>query len=345
MCCFITPFAYVCNAKDSNYGTDVETDNEDGNSISDMGGVGGRSSQLQKQGEVTNAAMPEEISRAMGEVQQVRKAIDRNNAIKRSIAKRLRNNQKKSESFREELTHKITSSEFRELMELEYRIGKLELDNMELEQSRIVHDTIVRGKDLTIQKLQLQLAQRDAVIVHQQQVLQANHIKDECLDKHIQDLESAKEHSCMTEGFDTLRSGQFRLLNCASDSDLASIATTTSRGSVKGSPILNHSASNLHDDIDVSNRVDSRISICSTVVPSAPPSPSSGRGSSLGFGVVSPIPYAQTGMEDESAVLDSTRELPRKQQIALVSKPKRPAHEFFRILLLSRNFINQSLRC
>jgi hypothetical protein len=289
-----------------------------------MAGVGGRSSQLQKLGEVANAAMPEEISRAMGEVQQVRKAIDRNNAIKRSIAKRLRNNQKKSESFREELMHKITSSEFRELMELEYRIGKLELDNMELEQSRIVHDTIVRGKDLTIQKLQLQLAQRDAVIAHQQQVLQANHIKDECLDKHIQDLESAKENSCMAEGFDTLRSGQFRLLNCASDSDVASIATT-SRGSVKGSLMLNHSASNLHDDIDVSNRVDSRLSICSTVVPSAPPSPLSGRGSSLGFGVVSPIPYAQTGMEDESAVLDSTRELPRKQQIALVSKPKLPS--------------------
>lgn len=49
-------------------------------------------------------------------------------------------------------------------MKLQYRIGKLELDNMELEQSRIVHESAMRGKDLTIQKLQLQvlelLAQR-----------------------------------------------------------------------------------------------------------------------------------------------------------------------------------------
>lgn len=42
-------------------------------------------------------------------------------------------------------------------MKLQYRIGKLELDNMELEQSRIVHDSAMRGKDLTIQKLQLQV--------------------------------------------------------------------------------------------------------------------------------------------------------------------------------------------
>ena len=67
---------------------------------------------------------------------------------------------------------KITSEDRQELMELEYRIGKLELgttirysgslnsfltENMELEQSRIVHESLVRGKDLTIQKLQLQL--------------------------------------------------------------------------------------------------------------------------------------------------------------------------------------------
>jgi hypothetical protein len=270
----------------------------------------------------------------MDEVQQVRKAIDRNNAMKRSIAKRLRNNEKKSEKFREELMHKITSSEFRELMELEYRIGKLELDNMELEQSRIVHETIVRGKDLTIQKLQLQLAQRDALIAHQQQVLETHDIKDEGLEKHHQKLDAAKENSCMAEGFDTLRSGQFRLLNCASD-DLVSLAPT-SRGSPHGSLSTNTSASNLHHpasnygrDVDTASRADSRLSICSTVVPSLPPSPSSRAGSSLGFGVVSPIPYAQTGMDDESAMLDTTRELPRdlnlkqqnprKQQNASVS--------------------------
>lgn len=32
-------------------------------------------------------------------------------------------------------------------------MGKLELENMELEQHRIVHESILKGKDLTIQKL------------------------------------------------------------------------------------------------------------------------------------------------------------------------------------------------
>jgi len=49
---------------------------------------------------------------------------------------------------------------------MEYRIGKLELENMELEQSRTVHDSISRGKDLTIQKLKLQLrVSRDCVFI------------------------------------------------------------------------------------------------------------------------------------------------------------------------------------
>lgn len=51
----------------------------------------------------------------------------------------------------------ITGEDRNQLMKLQYRIGKLELDNMELAQSRIVHESAMRGKDLTIQKLQLQV--------------------------------------------------------------------------------------------------------------------------------------------------------------------------------------------
>lgn len=51
----------------------------------------------------------------------------------------------------------MTGEDRNQLMKLQYRIGKLELDNMELEQSRIVHESAMRGKDLTIQKLQLQV--------------------------------------------------------------------------------------------------------------------------------------------------------------------------------------------
>jgi hypothetical protein len=54
---------------------------------------------------------------------------------------------------RAELSTKITGEDRRELMELQYQVGRLELENMELEQHRIVHESILKGKDLTIQKL------------------------------------------------------------------------------------------------------------------------------------------------------------------------------------------------
>lgn len=55
--------------------------------------------------------------------------------------------------LRAELSNKITGEDRRELMELQYQVGRLELENMELEQHRIVHESILKGKDLTIQKL------------------------------------------------------------------------------------------------------------------------------------------------------------------------------------------------
>ena len=77
-----------------------------------------------------------EVKGAWHEVVQLRKAIDKNNNTKRTIAKRLRSNEKQAEKFRQELLTKVTGQDRKQLMELQYRIGKLELDNMELEQSR-----------------------------------------------------------------------------------------------------------------------------------------------------------------------------------------------------------------
>ena len=55
-------------------------------------------------------------------------------------------------------------------------MGRLELENMELEQHRIVHESILKGKDLEIQKLKLQLAVRDKLINRQQNVLIENNL-------------------------------------------------------------------------------------------------------------------------------------------------------------------------
>ena len=58
-------------------------------------------------------------------------------------------------------------------------MGRLELENMELEQHRIVHESIVKGKDLTIQKLMLQLAVRDKLIQRQQTILVNNDLDNQ----------------------------------------------------------------------------------------------------------------------------------------------------------------------
>jgi hypothetical protein len=74
--------------------------------------------------------------------------------MKKNIAKRLRYNEKEAEKLRDEMTNKVTGEDRRELMELQYQVGRLELENMELEQHRIVHESVLKGKDLLIQKLQ-----------------------------------------------------------------------------------------------------------------------------------------------------------------------------------------------
>lgn len=119
-----------------------------------------------------------EIKEAWQECEQLRKAIMKNNGMKKSIAKRLRLNEREAEKFREELSTKITGEDRRELMELQYQVGRLELENMELEQHRIVHESILKGKDLVIQKLRLQLAVRDKLIQRQQSILKDNSLDD-----------------------------------------------------------------------------------------------------------------------------------------------------------------------
>ncbi len=76
-------------------------------------------------------------------------------------------------------------------MELQYQVGRLELENMELEQHRIVHESILKGKDLVIQKLKLQLAVRDKIIQRQQNIL-----KEHELDHKVRG-DIFRSHACM----------------------------------------------------------------------------------------------------------------------------------------------------
>jgi hypothetical protein len=118
-----------------------------------------------------------EVLEAWQECEQLRKAIIKNNGMKKNIAKRLRHNEKDAEMLRDELSENVTTEDRRELMALQYQVGRLELENMELEQHRIVHESVLKGKDLVIQKLKLQLAVRDKIISRQQAVLRDHNLE------------------------------------------------------------------------------------------------------------------------------------------------------------------------
>ena len=125
------------------------------------------------------AEAPPEVAVCWRECEQIRKAVLKNNGMKRSIAKRLRHNEREAERVRDELGNKITGEDRRELMELQYQVGRLELENMELEQHRIVHESILKGKDLVIQKLKLQLAVKDKLLQRQAAILRSHKLDSE----------------------------------------------------------------------------------------------------------------------------------------------------------------------
>ncbi|KAH8043605.1 hypothetical protein JL722_15118 [Aureococcus anophagefferens] len=150
------------------------------------------------------ADAPEHVHDAYGECEQLRKAIEKNGRTKGETKKRLRENEKGAERFHAELRNdrRVTSDERRELLELAYRIGNLELGNMQLEQAQVIHSSVVKGKDLTIQKLQLQLLMRDKVIAQQRDILKANDLDSDVGHVGLQLM----EQRAMSQNFDTLRS-------------------------------------------------------------------------------------------------------------------------------------------
>jgi len=116
--------------------------------------------------------IPPEIRAAWEEVTRLRKATEANNVTKRSISRRLKSVVRHAERFRRDLSQKITGRDFERLTEHQYRIGKLELDNMELEQSSVVQQSIMRGKDLSLQKYKVQVAVYNRIIANQNAVLE-----------------------------------------------------------------------------------------------------------------------------------------------------------------------------
>ena len=70
------------------------------------------------------ATAPSNIREAWSEVEQLRTAMSKNNAIKKNIGKRLKHNEKEADNVREELDQNVTGEDRKELMELQYQVGR-----------------------------------------------------------------------------------------------------------------------------------------------------------------------------------------------------------------------------
>ena len=149
----------------------------------------------------TQKQLEDQMTGATNRIRHFKKAIKSNLVTKTTLASQLAENEHTAETYKQKFEAIITNEERKELMLMEYKIGKLELDKMELEQSRTVHDSIVRGKDLTIEKLKLELQIRNKIIQQQQNILEKHN-----LDGAVKGgLFSSLEEATLTEGFDTLR--------------------------------------------------------------------------------------------------------------------------------------------
>ena len=67
-------------------------------------------------------------------------------------------NARMAEDIRSDLASKTTSDGMKEILELEYKVGLLELENMELEYSRMLHELVVRRKDMKLRKFKLMVS-------------------------------------------------------------------------------------------------------------------------------------------------------------------------------------------
>jgi len=136
---------------------------------------------------------------AMRECRQTQTAIDQNNRKKQKLLRQLQKEDKKADASRQQYLTQIhtvagqlgassraggkggggLSRVDKALIQSEYRIGDLELQVIELEQQRVNHESEIRHRDLTVQKLQLQLEMRDRVIRCLAGVVSRNGLGDE----------------------------------------------------------------------------------------------------------------------------------------------------------------------
>lgn len=117
------------------------------------------------------------IKTTLKEIDELRGAMDSNARVKDDIMQRLDENKKQSDKMHHDLGRRANSSERRSLMELEYRVLKVELEKLELERSTMLQEMVVKQKNQILDEARQQLRLRDMIIDAQRQLLLENNIQ------------------------------------------------------------------------------------------------------------------------------------------------------------------------
>jgi hypothetical protein len=117
------------------------------------------------------------IKTTLKEIEELRGAMDSNARVKDDIMQRLDENKKQSDKMHHDLGRRANSNERRSLMELEYRVLKVELEKLELERSTMLQEMVVKQKNQILDEAKQQLRLRDMIIDAQRQLLMENNIQ------------------------------------------------------------------------------------------------------------------------------------------------------------------------
>lgn len=127
------------------------------------GGGGGVSGASPVPGQYANVASVGEVEDARAELARLTELHEANQHRRGRVAIQIKDIQANNRALKSDVMGRLKSSDRVELLELEIRRGMLEVQNMELEHSKMIHQNIIEEKDTLIERLRLQLEVRSFV--------------------------------------------------------------------------------------------------------------------------------------------------------------------------------------
>eukprot|EP00736_Rhodelphis_marinus_P000543 Rmarinus@m.12582 len=114
---------------------------------------------------------PSPVARARVDLKKLNSTVAANEDMRTTLEKRLEENENEGKRLRMDFKQHVDNRERRELLELQYKMHGLELENTELGEQTVLQVQSIKDRDVQIQNLIYQLQLRDKIISEQQSAL------------------------------------------------------------------------------------------------------------------------------------------------------------------------------